>query len=163
MHNGLLMLAGAVAVAWAIRDKQRGLPRVAGAFVVSGFVTMLILSGRRQAALSAGHVPPGWLAEMTVGGDRALASRDLLQDVAGAAIWLLLWAVYVYEEPTERRGPWVLALVPVVMAVAILAAPRPGPGGASTGLPDGMGATVALVLGLYTIGVAVYWYARRKV
>ena len=122
--NFLLLLAGVVALYFAIRKTEPRLWTLCISFAIAGAITLVVIVTRRQLAQrsQAAAALGSWWDEMLVGGAPLIASPYLAgsERLPGLVLWLLLWAVYLYndtEGDREHRGPWVLALLPLIVFI----------------------------------------------
>jgi hypothetical protein len=164
-----MWLAGVACPAYVIESVRPSRRRIGIAFVVAGALTLAFLSAQRERAqtVPAPRERASWGREMLVGGALAtsVAHRAETYTVPGAVAWLLIWAALM-EERREERGPWILALIPLVLVGLIFALGPIGPRDAAaaataasharTGLAIFVGVIVA-----YVAGVLFYWRLRR--
>ncbi|HET6897535.1 MAG TPA: hypothetical protein VFK70_04270 [Vicinamibacteria bacterium] len=154
----LMWLAGVACPAYVIHAERPSRRRIVLAFVVAGVLTFAFLTARRERAPagSAGPDRAGWRQEMVTGvapaADDAPGSRTFT--LPGMVAWLLIWAALM-EESREERGPWILALIPLVLVGLIFAMSGPS-GAAGRGL-----AIFAGVIVVYMAGALFYWQQRR--
>ena len=164
-----MWLAGVGAPAYVISDARPSRRRIAIAFVVAGALTLAFLSAQRERAQTA-PAPPArasWGREMFVGGalTTGVAHRAETYTVPGAVAWLLIWAALM-EERREERGPWILALIPLVLVGLIFAMGPIGPrdpaaaATAASHARTGLGIFVGVIVA-YVAGVLLYWRLRR--
>jgi hypothetical protein len=97
-----------------------------------------------------------------VGGDPAVVSANPLHAVAGGIVWLLFWAMFLDDEDSRERGPWVLALLPLLIVVPMMIVRPLGTEGQGSPLPGRAGSILGLVFAIYVVGLAAYWYVRRR-
>ena len=159
--NALLLLLGLATVGYVIRVKQPRLWDLCGGFLAAGIAPVAMAWNRREAAVRAGHVARGWAHEMFSRADPAVATADAFHAVPLGFVWLVLWALFLYDERTRRRGPWVLALLPLLIVLPMMTV-RLGAEGGGSPLPSGIGSIFLLAFGATVIGLAVYWYVRRR-
>jgi hypothetical protein len=164
-----MWLAGVGAPAYVISDVRPSRRRIGITFAVAGALTLAFLSAQRERAqtVPAPQERASWGREMLVGGalTTGVAHRAETYTVPGAVAWLLIWAALM-EERREERGPWILALIPLVLVGLIFAMGPIGPtdpaaaataaSHARTGLAIFVGVIVA-----YLAGVLFYWRLRR--
>jgi hypothetical protein len=158
--NILLFLAGGAILRHVIRSRQPSAWAMCAAFVISGATALGFVASRRDIAFHAqgtttGH---GFWQEMLVGGDAVTHSpyAGVMEKVAGAVVWLLLWALLLSNDD-EERGAWPLALLPLLAFGAVVVLGPPGIVPASSVRPIG-GCLVAL----YLMGAFLYWRVRRS-
>jgi hypothetical protein len=166
----VMWLAGVAGPVYVIGAERPSWRRIGLAFVVAGVLTFAFVTARRERApaASAGPDRASWRQEMVTGispaADEASGSRRLR--VPGMVAWLLIWAALM-EESREERGPWILALIPLVLVGLIfamgpigprrLAADTPSPAG---GAGPGLAIFVAVIVA-YLAGALFYWRQRR--
>lgn len=165
--NMVLLLLGVAALGYVVKRAQPGWWNVCLGAVVSGALTLGFVVARRQLALES-HAVVGsrrWWDEMLVGGDPLPGSPYAGSErIAGAVVWLLLWAALLHPEARgdDERGPWVLAFLLIALGVgAALALP----GIEIAGGVDGGGTGVFQILGLVfvcaVLALGLYWRMRK--
>ena len=152
--TALAWLAGVTFPAFVIWNAHPSRRRMVLALVAAGALTAGLITFHR-----VGPTPEGrnWRKEMLVDGVRSDTRDGQRYAIPGLVAWLLIWAALM-EEPTEERGPWMLALIPLVLVGAMFALRPVGPGApVNSGLAILAGVVVA-----YLFGVLAYWHLRRS-
>jgi hypothetical protein len=126
MYAALPLIVGFAVLAVVVRRTAPGSWALSLGGAVAAAVTLCFVVARREAALLAGTsaAPRGWAAELLAGGAPLPQSPYLgLERIPALALWMLTWAVFLYGDPDkdEEPGPAILALVPPLLFVALLA------------------------------------------
>jgi hypothetical protein len=130
-------------------------------FVLAGANTLCIVAVQRIRGAST----RSWRDEMLVGGEPwyEYPHPGGLR-VAGAVVWLLLWAMYLHPDKSmsDRRGPWVLAMLPLLLIAGICAIGPPGatPGWSAADI-SALRLVGAIVVGYFVV-FGFYLYLRRN-
>lgn len=164
-----MWLAGVGAPAYVISNVRPSHRRIGITFAVAGALVLAFLSAQRERgqAVPAPVERASWGREMFVGGalTTGVAHRAETYTVPGAVAWLLIWAALM-EERREERGPWILALIPLVLVGLIFAMGPIGPTDPATAATAASHARTGLaifagVIVAYLAGVLFYWQRRR--
>jgi hypothetical protein len=123
MTPTVLLIGGAVALAYAVRRIGPTFRDLTSVGVLAGVMTACFVMARRAAAVAAGTLASrGWVAELLKGG-APLPQADYygLERVPALAVWMVLCAVFLYsDDQDEERGPAVLGLIPPLLFVGLL-------------------------------------------
>jgi len=161
---------GLAALAYVIHGAAPDRQSLVKAFVVAGGCTFAFISARRGLALEAHAGSVSYWHEMLAGGVALPHSPYPLgaERMAGGALWLLLWAVFLHpgtgdEDGEGDRGPWILALVPLLLMVLFSLVPL---GLTPEERPSGHRSETLRVVGIvfvvYVGLMALYWSLRRR-
>src|SRR5262245_16810664 len=123
MISALLLVGGALVLAFVVRRMAPGPFELAYVGVLSGAATGWFVVARRAAAVAAAAAPRGVVAEILSGGAPLPQSPyHGLERSPALALWMLGSAAFLYSdgEDDEEPGPAVLGLIPPLLFVAIL-------------------------------------------
>jgi hypothetical protein len=108
-HDGLVVLLGLAALAYVFFTEAPARGRLVWSATAAAALLGLYMVAWPRLAPQAGPVP-----------------------LAAAAVWALpLWAALLHDntDDDEERGPWVLAVLPLLIFMVLIATGPPGPRG----------------------------------